>query len=72
MISIQFTNADDNDSYIDHRQLELPAIPSVDSFLTLDGKFYRVGNADWDIWTLDVHRWYKVRVSLYPIRPDSN
>jgi len=71
MISIQFTNADDNDSYIDHRQLELPAIPARESFLTLDGKSYRVGYADWTIWSsyADINQ---VRVSLYPIHPSSN
>jgi|LakMenEpi03Aug12_release.lakeMendotaPanAssembly.Ray.scaffolds.fasta_scaffold00953_29 hypothetical protein len=71
MIPIQFTNADDNDSYIDHRQLELPAIPARESFLTLDGKSYRVGYADWTIWSNDEHQ-TQVRVSLYPIRPNSN
>lgn len=70
MISIQFTNADDGDSYIDHYPLELPAIPSKDSFLTLDGLLYRVGYADWYVRS---HSGVcKIKVGLYPIRSESN
>jgi hypothetical protein len=70
MIPIQFTNADDGDSYI-CGEVELPAIPARESFLTLDGKSYRVGYADWTIWPKDAN-FNQVRVSLYPIRPNSN
>jgi hypothetical protein len=70
MIPIQFTNADDRDYDIDHYPVELPAIPAIGSFLTLDGKPYRVGYADYTIWSHSDQ--CKVKVSLHPLRSESN